>query len=74
MTLLNRLFGGHFPITLVARDHRRRDRASRSSLSLIFPRPPDDAGEPPVPLPPTAELVIDDKDEEGIVSGERRRP
>ncbi len=59
MTILNRLFGGHFPITwslgiIVG------VIALSVVLSLLFPRPPGHEGEPPFPLPPTAGLVTDE--------------
>ena len=33
-------------------------------LSLLFPRPPEEPGESPVPLPPTADLVTEEKENE----------
>jgi tellurite resistance protein TerC len=61
MTFLNRMFGGHFPITwslgiIVG------VIGTSIVLSLLFPRPPDDGGAPPLPLPPGAELVTDEKE------------
>jgi len=61
MTFLNRLFGGHFPITwslgiIVG------VIGMSVVLSLLFPRPPDEPGAPPLPLPPTAGLVTDEKE------------
>ena len=61
MTFLNRLFGGHFPIAwslgiIVG------VIGTSIVLSLLFPRPPDEGGAPPMPLPPGAELVTDEKE------------
>ena len=42
MTLLNRLWDGHFPITLVARHHRRHDRRRRSPPRSLFPKKPQE--------------------------------
>ena len=64
MTFLNRLFGGHFPITWSLGIIMGVIGVS-IVLSLLFPRPPDEGardGEPPMPLPLSAELVIDHKD------------
>jgi tellurite resistance protein TerC len=60
MTILNRLFGGHFPIEwslgiIVG------VIAISVVLSLIFPRPPHEPGEPPLPLPPGHAIVMHDK-------------
>jgi tellurite resistance protein TerC len=60
MTFLNHLFGGHFPIEwslgiIVG------VIAVSIVLSLIFPKPPGPPGLSPLPLPPTAELVTDEK-------------
>jgi tellurite resistance protein TerC len=64
MTFLNHLFGGHFPITWSLGIIVGVIGIS-IALSLIFPKPPDDDGGPPIPLPPTAELVMDHKDRKG---------
>ncbi|HET8646042.1 MAG TPA: TerC family protein [Vicinamibacteria bacterium] len=63
MVLLNRLFHGHFPIEwslgiIVG------VIGTSIVLSLLFPRPPGEIhpGEPPIPLPPTSELVTDETD------------
>jgi tellurite resistance protein TerC len=61
MTFLNYLFGGHFPIAWSLGIIVGVIGVS-IALSLIFPKPPDGQGGPPVHLPPTAELVIDHKD------------
>jgi TerC family integral membrane protein len=61
MTFLNRMFGGHFPITWSLGIIVGVIGLS-VVLSLLFPRPPDDDGAPPMPLPPTAELVTDEKE------------
>jgi tellurite resistance protein TerC len=63
MVLLNRLFGGHFPIewslgVIIG------VIGGSIALSLLFPKPPDHAGEPPFPLPPGAELVTDALEDE----------
>jgi tellurite resistance protein TerC len=60
MTFLNRLFGGHFPITWSLVIIVGVIGVS-VVLSLLFPRPPDHPGAPPVPLPPGAELVTEEK-------------
>ena len=62
MTFLNRLFGGHFPITwslgiIVG------VIGFSVVLSLLFPRPPGEAGVPPFALPPTADLLTEEKEE-----------
>jgi tellurite resistance protein TerC len=62
MVLLNRLFGGHFPIewslgVIIG------VIGGSIALSLLFPKPPEEAhgpGQPPFPLPPSAELVTDE--------------
>jgi tellurite resistance protein TerC len=63
MTILNRLFGGHFPIEwslgiIVG------VIAVSVALSLLFPKKEDPGheGEPPMPLPPGHELVAHDKE------------
>jgi tellurite resistance protein TerC len=61
MTVLNRLFGGHFPITwslgiIVG------VIAVSIVLSLILTRPPDDKGKPPFPLPPGHQGVTEEKE------------
>jgi len=60
MTVLNRLFGGHFPITWSLGIIVGVIGVS-VVLSLLFPRPHEE-GEPPMPLPPGHELVMHDKD------------
>jgi tellurite resistance protein TerC len=60
MTFLNRLFGGHFPITWSLVIILGVIGVS-VALSLLFPRPPDEPGAPPMPLPPGAELVTEEK-------------
>ena len=60
MTVLNRLFHGHFPITwslgiIVG------VIAASVVLSLLFPRKHEE-GEPPVPLPPGHDLVMHHKE------------
>jgi len=60
MTFLNRLFGGHFPITWSLVIIVGVIGVS-VVLSLLFPRPPDHPGAPPVPLPPGADLVTEEK-------------
>jgi tellurite resistance protein TerC len=60
MTFLNRLFGGHFPITWSLGIIVGVIGIS-VVLSLLFPRPPDEPGEPPIPLPPTADLMTEEK-------------
>jgi tellurite resistance protein TerC len=60
MTILNRLFGGHFPIEwslgiIVG------VIALSVILSLLFPRGPHDPGEPPMPLPPGHEFALHDR-------------
>jgi len=62
MTVLNRLFGGHFPITwslgiIVG------VIAVSIVLSLLIPRPPGDEGKPPFPLPPGHESVTEDEED-----------
>ena len=61
MTFINQLFGGHFPITW-SQGIIIGVIAISIALSLIFPKPPDDEGGPPLPLPITSELVIDHKE------------
>ena len=68
MVFLNRLFGGHFPITwslgiIVG------VIAASVVLSLLFPKPPEEEGKPPFPLPPGAELVTDET-AEPVAAGE----
>ena len=60
MTFLNRLFGGHFPITWSLGIIVGVIGVS-VVLSLLFPRPPDHPGAPPMPLPPGADLVTEEK-------------
>lgn len=62
MTILNRLFGGHFPIEwslgiIVG------VIALSVVLSLMFPRKAHPPGEPPMPLPPGHEIMMHDRDE-----------
>jgi tellurite resistance protein TerC len=64
MTFLNRLFGGHFPITwslgiIVG------VIGFSVVLSLLFPKPPE-PGESPGPLPPTGDLFTEEKDKETV--------
>jgi tellurite resistance protein TerC len=63
MTFLNDLFEGHFPITWSLGIIVGVIGVS-VVLSLIFPRPPEETGLPPVPLPPSAELMVDELDEQ----------
>jgi tellurite resistance protein TerC len=60
MVWLNRLYGGHFPIS-ISLGVIVGVIAISVALSLIFPKPPGEDGEPPLPLPPTSELVMDEK-------------
>jgi tellurite resistance protein TerC len=60
MVWLNRLYGGHFPIS-ISLGVIVGVIAISVVLSLIFPKPPGQDGEPPLPLPPTSELVMDEK-------------
>jgi tellurite resistance protein TerC len=65
MTFLNRMFGGHFPITWSLGIIVGVIVVS-VIVSLLFPRPPagpDHALRPPIPLPPSAELVVDAAEE-----------
>jgi tellurite resistance protein TerC len=62
MTFLNRLFGGHFPITWSLGIIVGVIGVS-VVLSLLFPRPPEHPGAPPLPLPPGADLVTEEKEE-----------
>jgi tellurite resistance protein TerC len=62
MTVLNKLFGGHFPIEWSLGIIVGVIGIS-VVLSLIFPKPPHPPGEPPMPLPPGHEIVMHDKDE-----------
>jgi tellurite resistance protein TerC len=61
MVWLNRLYGGHFPIS-VSLGVIVGVIAVSVVLSLLFPKPPSDGGEPPFPLPPSSELMMDEKD------------
>ena len=60
MTIPNLLFGGHFPITWSLGIIVGVIGLSVVA-SLLFPRPPDEPGEPPIPLPPTADLMTEEK-------------
>jgi tellurite resistance protein TerC len=65
MTFLNRMFGGHFPITWSLGIIVGVIVVS-VIVSLLFPRPPegpDHALRSPIPLPPSAELMVDVADE-----------
>jgi hypothetical protein len=42
-------------------------------LSLLFPRPPGEEGELPLPLPPGHELVTDHTPDKGSGTKEKRR-
>jgi tellurite resistance protein TerC len=60
MTILNRLFGGHFPIEwslgiIVG------VIALSVVLSLLFPKWAHEEGEPPIPLPPGHEIALHDR-------------
>jgi tellurite resistance protein TerC len=61
MTFLNYLFGGHFPIAWSLGIIVGVIGVS-IALSLLFPKPPDEGGGPPIHLPATAELVMDHKE------------
>ena len=62
MVLLNRLFGGHFPIEWSLGIIIGVIGGS-IVLSLLFPRPPGGGGdEPPFPLPPGHDVVLDHTD------------
>jgi tellurite resistance protein TerC len=64
MVLLNKLFHGHFPIEWSLGIIIGVIGLS-IVLSLIFPKPPDDhgPGEPPFPLPPGHDTVLDHPDD-----------
>ena len=64
MTFLNRLFGGHFPITWSLGIILGVIGVS-VVVSLLFPRhhEPGEPLLPPLPLPPTADLMMEDDDE-----------
>jgi tellurite resistance protein TerC len=64
MTFLNQMFGGHFPITWSLGIIIGVIGVS-IALSLIFPKPPDDPGGTPIPLPPTHELMLEHIDRKG---------
>jgi tellurite resistance protein TerC len=64
MTVLNRLFEGHFPISWSLLIIVGVIGVS-VGLSLLFPRKPHGEGGPPFPLPPSAELVMDEKEAVG---------
>jgi tellurite resistance protein TerC len=63
MVWLNRLYGGHFPIEISLGVIVGVIGLS-IVLSLIFPKPPDDhpPDEPPFPLPPGHDVVLDHHD------------
>jgi tellurite resistance protein TerC len=64
MTVLNRLFDGHFPITWSLGIIVGVIGVS-VALSLLFPRPHEEGEQPPMPLPPGHEIVMHDKEEHG---------
>jgi tellurite resistance protein TerC len=63
MVWLNEAFGGHFPISWSLGIIIGVIGAS-VGLSLLFPRPPGDPGEPPIPLPLGSDLVMQDKSQD----------
>jgi TerC family integral membrane protein len=71
MTILNRLFDGHFPITWSLGIIVGVIGASVVA-SWLFPKGPGGPGEPPIPLPPTAELVTDEVEAVGTQTGPDR--
>jgi tellurite resistance protein TerC len=64
MTVLNRLFHGHFPITWSLGIIVGVIGVSVAA-SLLFPKPPQEEGQPPIPLPPGHEVVMHDEPETG---------
>jgi len=72
MTVFHWIFEGHFPIAwslgiIVG------VIAASVALSLMFPRPPGETGEPPMPLPPGHEIVAHDKPEKRTDTKEKHR-
>jgi tellurite resistance protein TerC len=61
MTILNRLFHGHFPITWSLGIIVGVIGLSVVA-SLLFPKPAHEEGEPPMPLPPGHDLVMHDRE------------
>ena len=55
------MLGGHFPIAWSLGIIVGVIGIS-IALSLLFPKPPDDEGGPPIHLPASAELVMDHKE------------
>jgi tellurite resistance protein TerC len=64
MVWLNRLYGGHFPIT-VSLGIIVGVIAASIVLSLLFPKPPSEEGVPPFPLPPTYDITLEEKGKKG---------
>jgi tellurite resistance protein TerC len=65
MTFLNRVFGGHFPITWSLGIILCVIGVS-IAVSLLFPRAhaPDEPLLPPMPLPPSADLMMEEEEDE----------